>query len=206
MKTNKKYVFLSLATVVAVVGVTIGAFSLAQTTTPVTCSVAPSPVVVNQMATLTATGGDGSYTWSGQNLNVTNPMGTQFLVSYPNTGTYPVTVTSAGQSATCDVNVVAAGSVTATSTLACYPATQNVTLGQVADVSASGGNGSYTWSSPDITITNPNGSGFSANFATTGFKTLTVMSGGLTTTCMVDVLSGSATTPGLPNTGGGYGQ
>jgi len=94
-------------------------------------------------------------------------------------------------------------------TLTCFPAMQSVTLGQSASVSATGGDGTYTWSSPDLSITNPNGSGFSANFASTGVKTLTVTSAGLTTTCIVNVLAQStvsATTPGLPNTGGGYGQ
>lgn len=208
MKTNKKYVLLSLATVLAVVGMSLGAPSFAQTVTPVSCSVGASPVTVNQAAVLTASGGNGIYAWSGTNLNITNSSGTQFAVSYPTPGTYTVIVTSAGQSATCSVAVVAAST---TGELMCSPAVQNVTIGQTASVSATGGTGTYVWSSPDLTITNPNGSGFSANYASTGLKTLTVTSGGVSDTCAINVLASTGTpvppvTPGLPDTGGGYGQ
>lgn len=208
MKTNQKYLLLSLVTIVTVAGMTFGALSFAQTVTPLGCSVNVSSVNVNQAAIFTATGGNGTYNWSGPNLNITNSGGNQFAVSYPDAGTYAITVTSAGEAATCSMNVVGAVS---TNALACYPATQNVTLGQTATLSVTGGNGAYIWSSPDLTIANPNGSGFSANYATIGVKTLTVTSGGLITTCAVNVLSNSTVvttpvTPGLPNTGGGYGQ
>ena len=211
MKTSKKYLALSAATALAVVGMSLSALSFAQTVVPVSCSVAPSSVGVNQVATLTATGGNGTYSWSGPNLNVTNSTGSQFAVTYPTAGTYPITVSSAGLSAVCNVNVT--GTVT-TGNLYCSPAAQNVTMGQTATVSATGGNGSYIWSAPDLTISNPNGSGFSANYASTGLHTLTVTSAGQTATCAVNVLLGSVvippttppTTPSLPNTGGGYGQ
>jgi len=205
MKTNTKYLLLSFVTVLTVTGMSIGALSFAQTVTTLGCSVNVSSVGLNQAAIVTATGGNGTYYWSGSNLNVTNSGGNQFAVSYPNSGTYPITVQSAGQTATCNVNVV--GTVS-TNTLSCYPVTQNVTLGQVVSVSATGGNDVYTWSSPDLSISNPNGSGFSANYASVGVKTLTVTSGGLTTTCAINVLADSVatTTPGLPNTGGGFGQ
>lgn len=205
MRTNQRYALLSAATALAVVGMSLGAFSFAQTVTPLACTVAPSSVSTNQAATFTATGGTGSYTWSGQNLNVTNATGNQFAVSYPNPGVYAITVTSGSQSVSCNMTVV----TTSGAVLACAPATQNVTLGQVAYVSASGGTGTYTWSSPDLSITNATGSSFSANYATTGLKTLTVTSGGATATCAINVVAGSVTppvTPGLPNTGGGYGQ
>ncbi len=207
MKTNQKYLLLSLVTVLTVTGMSLGALSFAQTVTPLSCSVNVSSVNVNQAAILTALGGTGTYFWSGSNLNVTNSGGTQFAVSYPNVGVYAITVTSAGQAATCNVNVVGAVS---TNALACYPATQNVVLGQTATLSATGGNGAYVWSSPDLTIANPNGTGFSANYSSIGLKTLTVMSGGLVTTCAINVLSNAVVTvpvtPGLPNTGGGFGQ
>jgi hypothetical protein len=207
MKTNKKYLLLSLVTILAVSGMSFGVMSFAQTVTPLTCSINASPVNVNQAAILTATGGNGTYFWSGQNLNVTNSAGNQFAVSYPIAGTYAVQVSSAGQMATCNVNVVNTGSANA---LTCFPATQNVMLGQTATVSASGGDGMYVWSSPDLSIANPNGSGFSANYASIGVKTLTVASAGLVTTCAINVLSDGVVpvtvTPGLPNTGGGYGH
>lgn len=207
MKTNKKYFLLSLVTVLTVTGASLGALSFAQTVTPLGCSVNVASVNVNQAAILTATGGNGSYYWSGPNLNVTNSGGSQFAVSYPDAGMYPIAVSSAGQTVTCNVNVVG---VVSTNALSCYPVVQNVALGQTATVSATGGTGAYVWSSPDLSIANPNGSGFSANYATIGLKTLTVTSGGLVTSCAINVLATGTTvpivTPALPDTGGGYGQ
>ena len=209
MKTNKKYLFLSLATILAVTTMSLGAPSFAQSV-PLSCTVGTTSVAANQAAIVTAAGGNGTYVWSGTNLNVTNVSGTQFAVSYPNAGTYTVIVTSAGQSATCNVTVTAAPT---SGSLVCSPAVQNVNLGATASVSATGGTGSYTWSSPDLTIANPSGSGFSANYASAGLKTLTVTSGGSSTTCAINVLAGTGTpvppvtpTPGLPETGGGYGK
>lgn len=207
MKTNQKYLALSLVAILTVTGISLGSFGFAQTVTPLTCSLGAASVNANQIAILTAAGGNGSYSWSGPNLNITNSAGAQFAVSYPTPGTYPITVTSAGQTAVCNVNVVAAS----TGSLMCSPAVQTVTLGQTASVSATGGNGSYVWTSPDLTITNATGSGFSANYASTGLKTLTVSSAGLTATCAVNVIAGSVVTPppvtpGFPDTGLGYGN
>ncbi|MEK7611880.1 MAG: PKD domain-containing protein [Patescibacteria group bacterium] len=199
---NQKYLFLSIAAILAIGAMSLGSFVFAQTATPLACNMSASSVMTNQSATLTATGGTGSYVWSGQNLNVTNPTGSQFSVSYPNPGTYSVVVTSGNQTATCGVTVTTA---TSTGNLMCLPTSQNVVLGRTATFSATGGNGAYVWSSPDLVITNPNGTNFTANFASLGSKTITVRSGELSSTCAVNVLS-AAGTPGLPNTGGGYNQ
>ncbi len=210
MKTSHKYQFVSIVTGIAVMGMSLGAISFAQTVTPLVCTSPTATVNQNQAIVLTATGGNGTYVWSGTNLNITNAVGTQFAVSYPAAGNYTVTVSSAGLSAACNFTVVAPAT---TGALACAPAAQSVVLGQTASVSASGGNGAYVWSSPDISIANPNGSGFSASYASTGLKTLTVTSGGATAICAVNVLGGTTppvvtppVTPGLPNTGGGFNQ
>ena len=202
---NQKYLILSSIAIIAVLGMSFGTLGFAQTVTPLTCNVVSSPVNVNQAAILNAVGGNGTYFWSGQNLNVTNSAGSQFAVSYPNPGTYTVTVSSGGLTANCVVNVTTGSS---TGNLVCSPAVQNVMLGQTATLSVTGGNGAYNWSSPDLSIANPTGSGFSASYASTGLKTMTVTSAGLVTTCTVNVLGNSTfpTTPGFPNTGGGYGQ
>ncbi len=205
MKTNQKYALLSVVTALALTASSIGAFSFAQVVTPLSCSVASTSVNQNQAAVFTASGGNGSYAWSGTNLNITNSGGNQFAVSYPNPGTYIITVASAGQTANCSMTVVAAS----TGTLACAPSVQNVTLGQTASVSASGGNGTYTWSSPDVNVTNPNGSGFSVSYASIGLKTLVVRSGTLAATCSINVLPAATippVDPGLPNTGAGFDQ
>jgi hypothetical protein len=210
MKTNKKYALLSLVTAVAAVGMSLSALSFAQTVTPVSCSAAISTVAPNQAAIFTATCGNGSYVWSGTNLNVTNATGNQFAVSYPNPGVYTILVSSAGFSGSCTMTV--AGTVP-TGALLCSPAVQNVNLGSTATFAATGGNGTYTWSSPDLTITNASGSGFSASYASTGLKLMTVSSQGVLATCSVNVLSNAGVTvtppvvtPTLPATGGGYNQ
>ncbi len=200
MKNNKQWLW-SFVSGLAIAGISIGTMSFAQTITPLTCSVASGTVISNQAVILTAAGGNGTFAWAGPNLSVTNSAGTQFAVSYPTPGVYPIVVSSGGLTATCNVVVTAAPS---TGILNCIPAVQNVTLGQTASVTVSGGDGTYVWSSPDITVNNPTGSGFSANYGTSGLKTLTVKSAGLTETCAINVLSGVAipvTTPGLPNTG-----
>lgn len=211
MKINHKYAAVSLLTAGAVLAMSFGSLGFAQAVTPVTCTVANASINTNQPTIITASGGDGvNYSWSGTNLTTTNSTGSQFAVSYPNVGTYTVNVTSAGQTGSCTVNVNA---VAASGTLMCSPAVQTAMVGQAATVSASGGNGTYTWSSPDLSISNPNGSGFSADYASTGLKTLTVTSNGATATCAVNVIANTTgvttppvVTPGLPDTGGGYGQ
>jgi len=209
MKITQKYALLSFVTAVAAVGISLGALSFAQTVTPVSCSTGTPTVSAGQAAIFTAAGGNGTFSWSGTNLNVTNAAGSQFAVSFPNPGIYTIAVTSGGQSGNCSLTVVAATA----GALTCSPASQNVVLGQTATFTATGGNGTFTWSSPDLTITNANGTGFSASYASTGLKTLTVTSGGNTATCAVNVLSNGGVvvpppvvTPGLPATGGGFGQ
>lgn len=90
--------------------------------------------------------------------------------------------------------------------LVCSPATQNVILGQTATYTVTGGNGVYLWTAPDLTIADHTGSGFRANYASTGLKTLTVSSNGLSTTCLTNVLSSGNTTPSFPDTGFGIGE
>src|ERR1700722_6065560 len=132
MTASRKYLFLSLATIIAVAGVSFGALSSAHTVTPLTCGSNLASVAVGQPDLLTAMGGNGTYAWSGPDLSPTVSAGTQFSVSYSTPGPYPVTVSSGGETATCNVTV--AGTVS-TDPLTCYPATQNVTFGQTATVS-----------------------------------------------------------------------
>lgn len=190
--------------VVTLMAMTVAIAPLGHAQTALTCSPSTVSMGLNQSATFTASGGNGSYVWSGQNLVVNNPTGNQFTVSYPAAGSYTITVASAGLTANCTMNV---GTV-ANGTLSCMPATQTVVAGQNATFTASGGNGNYVWTSPDLSINNPTGSGFTASFAGTGSKSVMVSSAGQTATCYTTVVaaSGGTVTPGLPNTGGGYGH
>ncbi len=206
--TRQKYVLISLAATLAVAGITFAQLGSAQTTGTLFCTTNTPQVGINQTAVFTATGGTGSYSWSGDNLNVTNPTGSQFSVSYPTVGTYIIHVMSGGQLAGCALTVTSSNSSSSSNGLSCTPANQTVSLGQTAYISASGGTCTYTWSAPGLTINNPYGTGFNANFATAGVKTISVTSGASTAACVVNVLAnaGTPSTPGLPNTGGGYGH
>jgi len=194
-----------------------GAFSLgamAQTVPALTCSPGSSTILNGQSLVLTANGGIGGYVWSGPGATSTVITSNTFSGTYPDPGSYMVTVSSGTQSANCFITVTASGSSTGGATnpvLSCSPANQSVTVGTLASVSASGGTGSYSWSAPDLIISNPVGSGFSASYTSPGIKTITLRSGSQAAICNVTVV-GNATvpvptpTPGLPNTGGGFGK
>lgn len=59
------------------------------------CSPATQTVDVNQNATITVTGGNGTFAWSGGGTPATGS-GASFVTKYPTGGTKPITVTSAG--------------------------------------------------------------------------------------------------------------
>jgi hypothetical protein len=172
----------------------------AASSTVLTCATPLNTVFVGQPATFTAQGGalGATLAWSASDLTLNNPTGSGFTVNYATPGIHMVSVSSSGQSATCAVSVQPAA-VTGTSPTLCTPATQTVMAGAQASFTASGGNGSYIWSASDLTLVNPVGSGFSASYAGAGLHTVTVSSGGTSSSCQVNVLS--ATTPSLPNTG-----
>lgn len=136
---------------------------------------------VNQTVYVSATGGNGSYSWTTNGGSANSGTGSSFSTSYSSGGYRTITVTSAGQSATCNVDVI----TVAPPTLQCSPPNQTATAGQTVWFSAFGGNGSYTW-----TATNGQSgstSGFSTSFQSTGSQSATVTSGGQTATCYVQV-------------------
>lgn len=119
--------------------------------------------------------------------------------------------TTASSTATSTASTTASSTATSTTgtTVRCSPATVTVAPGQSVTLSATGGNGTYQWSSPGLTITNALGANFRVTFNRNGTFPVSVTSGGATATCSV-VVAGTAvpgstnpptTTPGLPNTG-----
>lgn len=91
-----------------------------------------------------------------------------------------------------------------TSTVQCSAPTYMVPANQSIVLSATGGNGTYVWSSPGLVITNPNGSSFTVRFTRAGVYPVTVMSAGASSTCNITVTAavpGATATPSLPNTG-----
>jgi uncharacterized repeat protein (TIGR01451 family) len=70
--------------------------------------------------------------------------------------------------------------------LTCSPANQNANVDETVNFSATGGTGSYSWSSPGSPSTGA-GANFSSSFSTPGTKSVTVTSGTQTATCSVSV-------------------
>jgi heme exporter protein D len=167
----------------------------------VACVLPTSSIVAGTSATFSAIGGNGTFAWSASDLNISNPAGTTFSATYTTPGIHTLNVSSNGQVASCSFDVLPAA-VTGTPSptpVSCRAISPTVTVGQTASFTAAGGNGVYVWSASDLNISNPTGTGFSANYAGAGLHTLTVTSNGQSATCSVTVLPLS--TPGLPNTG-----
>ncbi len=113
------------------IAATVGLFALgsgpaaAQTTSSVRCSAPTTTVPAHQPLVLSATGGNGAYTWSSPGLTISNPHGSQFTVNFNKPGTYPVTVASGNTTSTCNITVTAAvsGSTTTTTSVPGLPNT-----------------------------------------------------------------------------------
>ncbi len=85
-------------------------------------------------------------------------------------------------------------SVVARVTPECLPAGQTVTTGQTATLTARGGDGTYAWTATGGTPTSGSGASLGVSYATTGTKTVSLLSDSLTTSCTVTVSSAPPTT------------
>ena len=103
----------------------LGSGAVAQTTSSVQCSAPTYTIPAHQSLTLSATGGNGTYTWSSPGLTVTNPHGSSFTVNFNAPGTYPVYVASNGATSTCSIAVTAAAGTTTPSTTTSTPGLPN---------------------------------------------------------------------------------
>lgn len=139
---------------------------------------------------MSASGGNGTYSWSGPGGSPSTGSAPSYGPLYANVGSYTATVTSGGQTATCNVTVTQP-----VSTLSCSPPNQSVVVNQTANLSASGGNGTYSWSSPGGFPLSGSGAAYSVQYGSTGSNTVTVTSGGNSTTCTVSVNAPSTPAP-----------
>ncbi len=73
------------------------------------------------------------------------------------------------------------------SSLTCVPPSQTVLIGQPANLSATGGTGTYSWSTPNGAPASGNGAAFTTTYASAGTYVATVTSGSATATCQVNV-------------------
>lgn len=71
----------------------------------------------------------------------------------------------------------------------CNPGSQTIGIGGTANFSASGGNGTFTWSAPYGSPSSGSGTNFSASYGASGFRQVTVTSGGQSAVCNVNISS-----------------
>jgi plastocyanin len=144
--------------------------------------------------TFTASGGQNGYNWGGSGSGTASTD----TVSFPNVGTYTVTVSSpAGGNYTASNTATATITVTAASqTVAISPASQSIVAGGSISFTASGGQNGYNWGSSasgtgttqavtfpnvgtySVTVVSPAGGNYSAS--NTATATITVTAGAQT--------------------------
>ena len=161
------------------------------------CSASPSTVDTGQNVTFSATGGSGTYSWTGGGSPATGGNSSTFTTNYSSDGTKTATVTRGGVSAQCSVSVQ--GAETETDPLQCFPSSQTVNIGDSATFSLqdpstgvfTGPSGiSPTWSSPSAGRISSAGGGnahYTIAYSTPGARTITVNRGGETDTCSLTV-------------------
>lgn len=150
------------------------------------CSPSSQSVAANQVASFSASGGSGSYTWYAPNSSQASGSGSYFHTSYSQSvfGSQTVIVSSGSQTANCNVQITSVPQ-----SLICSPANQSVNTNQTANFTASGGSGSYTWSASNGSPSTGNGVFFSTSFVSAGNYSVIVQSGGQSQTCNITVNS-----------------
>ena len=213
MKVTKKIIgIIALAGIFMFVGLFNGGVSMGQYA-PLTCSPTTQTAYVGQSVVVTASGGAGGYSWFTPENNLSGMTGSSVTVVYQSPGPRYVTVNAAGVSVNCQVNVISSGTVPGTTyypvvtsgPVMCSPSTQTAAVGQTVTFSATGGDGTYTWSAPEVTLANPIGLNLQVHYATPGTRNITVYSAGQSSVCSLNVTGSvlGAYTYALPNTGGG---
>lgn len=152
------------------------------------CAPQVQRTAVNELARVTAEGGNGIFGWHAPAGSPETGATATFSTMYPSAGTHEVTVASGNQQATCTVVVEPTPPPPPPPpALACTPASQGVMTSEPAVLTATGGAGSYAWAA----ATGSPAAGQSATFTTTfqhgGTHSVTVSSGGSVATCTVTV-------------------
>ncbi len=156
----------------------------AQVVPNVICSPLNQSANANQTVFFSATGGDNTnFVWSAPGAAQSSGSGVNFNTSFATSGNKVVTVTSAGKTANCNVNIV----VPQPPQLICSPTNQTVDPNQPVFLTATGGNGVYSWQTSGGNPATGSGITFSTAFNTSGSKQVTVTSNGQNATCNVTV-------------------
>jgi gliding motility-associated-like protein len=154
-----------------------------------------SPLCAGTTLNLTSTGG-GTYSWAGPNAfssALQNP--TIGSVTSANTGVYSVTVTNLGCTATGSVNVTVTTPTSTASNTGPYCAGQTIALTTPAATT-------YTWTGPGgFTSNNQNPNIVGSTTAMSGIYTVSVTTGGCSSTATTNVVVNALPIPVAGNTG-----
>ncbi len=145
------------------------------------CSPSSQTVDLNENAFLSATGGNGTFSWQASGGTPSTGSGSTFQTSYPVSGTKNVTVTSGTRTANCTV-IVRQPQI---NSVVCNPLSQTVNIGQPANFTATGGNGTFSWQASGGSPSTGSGSSFSTSYNASGSRTVTVTSGNTSDSCQV---------------------
>jgi len=146
---------------------------------PPSCSPPSQSVTVNETASFSASGGDGTYAWSSPGSNTpTSGSGASYTASWPTWQTVNVTLTSGNQSSACQVTVNPPA-------LICAPSTVVTGVNQSISLNVTGGINVYAWTLPGASPSTSTATHVTATYASSGTYTATVTSGTQTSTCTV---------------------
>lgn len=132
------------------------------------CSPIYQSVIAGDTVTLSATGGSGVYTWVAEDAEQSSGSGSTFTTRYMHGSVdgdpqrKPIVLQSGDDIAFCEVYVTEATFAQGATTppLRCLPLYQTVFQGQEARIIATGGTGTYTWSTNSGNPTGGTGTSF----------------------------------------------
>ena len=147
------------------------------------CAPASQTAQTGQPVYFTATGGNGTFTWSAPAGSQISGSSNSFSTSYNTAGGKVVTVTSGNQTATCNVTVQAP----VVQNLVCNPGNQIAGTNQSVFFTATGGSGNYSWSASSANQVNGTGASFNTSYNTAGDYNVNVNDGSQNAVCHVHV-------------------
>lgn len=148
------------------------------------CSPSSQTANVNEQVEFYANGGTGDYEWDADDGRPRYGYGSRFTTSFDEPGDYEVELESNGQTDTCEIEIRDNDN----DAPFCSPSVQNANVSDYVTFTASGGNGSYSWStSADGSPSTGYGSSFGTRFIAPGNKLVMVSSNGRTSQCLVQI-------------------
>lgn len=148
------------------------------------CTPSSQTANVNERVEFYAHGGTGDYEWDADDGSPRYGYGSRFSTSFDEPGDYEVELESNGETDICEIEIRDYDD----DAPFCSPSVQNANVNDYVTFSASGGNGSYFWStSADGSPSTGSGSSFGTRFITPGNKLVMVSSNGRTSQCLVQI-------------------